>query len=220
MTLSADLQELVDRAHAGGVEAISEIYTRFAPVILRYLYARVNDRELAQDLTQEVFIKVLKGIGRFEYRDEKSFLGWLYTIAGNVLTSHQRRRSLAPTPLDMHDELVDARSQNDVRAIFDRLSMQQAMSQLTPDQQQVLALRFYADLSNQEIANILKRTEGAVKAIQHRALHSLHRILSREMQDTLNDLQADTYYPPDSMSQPNEATSELQIDPAILIQGD
>jgi RNA polymerase sigma-70 factor (ECF subfamily) len=176
----ADLQELVERAQASDVGAISEIYGRFAGVILRYLLLRVYEQELAQDLTQEVFIKVIQGIVKFEYRDEKSFLGWLYTIAGNVLSSYQRRRRLLSTPLDSQEELIDSRSQNDVRSICDRIALQQALEQLTDDQQQVLALRFFADMSNSEIANMLNRTEGAIKSLQHRALQSLNRIMSRE----------------------------------------
>lgn len=183
MSLNANLQELVTRAQSGDVGAISELYDRYAGVILRYLVVRVYEHELAQDLTQEVFIRVIKGIVKFEYRDEKSFLGWLYTISGNVLNSHQRRRKLLSTPLDSQEELIDSRSQNDVRAICDRIALQQALEQLTDDQQQVLALRFFADMTNSEIATLLNRTEGAIKALQHRALQSLHRIMIRENDD-------------------------------------
>lgn len=175
-----ELPSLVESAQAGDVGAISELYDRYASVILRYLYVRVYERELAQDLTQEVFIRVIKGIGQFTYRDEKSFLGWLYTIAGNVLSSYHRRRKLHATPLEYQGELVDARSQHDVHQVCDRVALQQAIDQLTHDQKQVLTLRFFADMSNSEIATTLNRTEGAVKALQHRALQSLQQILARE----------------------------------------
>jgi RNA polymerase sigma-70 factor, ECF subfamily len=178
-----DLRELIARAQTRDPSAISELYGRYASLILRYIYARVTERELAQDLTQEVFIKVINGIERFEYRDERSFLGWLYTIAANVLHSHLRRRRLISTPFDIRDDLIDQRSQDDVRVITDRIALQQAIEQLTRDQQQVLMLRFFADLSNSEIAGMLQRTEGAVKAIQHRALQSLQKILNRESEE-------------------------------------
>lgn len=177
---SVELHELIARAKNRDPSAISELYDCYAGLILRYIYVRVMEHELAQDLTQEVFIKVIHGIGRFEYRDEKSFLGWLYTIATNVLNSHQRRRRLLSTPFDSQDDLIDTRSQDNARVITDRVALQQAIEQLTKDQQQVLALRFFADMSNSEIAGLLRRTEGAVKAIQHRALQSLQRILKRE----------------------------------------
>jgi RNA polymerase sigma-70 factor (ECF subfamily) len=180
-----DLRELVGRAHARDPGAISELYDRYAGSILRYMSLRVDERELAQDLTQEVFIKVIHGIGRFEYRDEKAFLGWLYTIAANVLSSYQRRRRLPATSFDGQADLIDQRSQDSARAITDRVALQQALSQLTKDQQQVLALRFFADMSNSEVAGALSRTEGAIKAIQYRALQSLQRILRRDSDEPL-----------------------------------
>lgn len=182
--LSPDaLRDCIQRAKQRDPTAISELYAAYAGMILRYLHIRVTELELAQDLTQEVFIKIINGIERFEYRDEKSFLGWIYTIAANVLHSHQRRRRVVSTPFDTRDDLVDTSSQNDVRMITDRIALQQALGQLTHDQQQVLTLRFFADLSNSEIAGMLRRTEGAIKAIQHRALQSLQKIMNREAEE-------------------------------------
>jgi RNA polymerase sigma-70 factor (ECF subfamily) len=178
------LRDLIDRAKSQDPTAISELYRSYAGLVLRYIHLRVAEHELAQDLTQEVFIKIINGIERFEYRDEKAFLGWIYTIASNVLSSHQRRRRVVATPFDARDDLVDQRSQDDARAITDRVAIQEALIQLTPDQQQVLTLRFFADLSNSEIAGLLSRTEGAIKAIQHRALQSLQRILNREPEES------------------------------------
>jgi RNA polymerase sigma-70 factor (ECF subfamily) len=183
MSPSEELRELVARAKTNDPAAISELYGRYARLVLRYIQLRVAEIELAQDLTQEVFIKIINGIERFEYRDEKAFLGWLYTIAANVLNSHQRRRRVISTPFDARDDLIDQRSQDNARRITERVALQQALGQLTPDQQQVLALRFFADMSNSEIAGMLRRTEGAVKAIQHRALQSLQRILNREAEE-------------------------------------
>jgi RNA polymerase sigma-70 factor, ECF subfamily len=183
MSLSEELRDLIDRAKNHDATAISELYGRYASLVLRYIQLRVAELELAQDLTQEVFIKIINGIERFEYRDEKAFLGWLYTIAANVLYSYQRRRRIVATPFDPRDELVDQRTQDSARVITERVALQQALGQLTPDQQQVLALRFFADMSNSEIAGMLRRTEGAVKAIQHRALQSLQRILNREAEE-------------------------------------
>lgn len=172
-----DVSSLVESAQAGDASAISELYDCYAGAILCYLFVRVYERELAQDLTQEVFIRVIKGIAQFKYRDEKSFVGWLYTIAANVVHSYHRRRRITAIPLDHESDLVDARSQHDVHRICDRLALQQALEQLTQDQQQVLTLRFFADMTNSEIASLLNRTEGAIKALQYRALHSLQQIM-------------------------------------------
>jgi RNA polymerase sigma-70 factor (ECF subfamily) len=178
-----ELPKVIARAQTGEPGAFGEIYAKYAGLILRYLYARLREQEGAQDLTQEVFVRVIKGIGGFEYRGEKSFLGWLYTIANNVLIGQARRKRAVSTPLDESLELVDPRGQDAVLSIYDRVALQQAISQLTEDQQQVLMLKFFADMTNNEIAAQLGRTEGAVKALQHRALHALQQIISREGQE-------------------------------------
>jgi RNA polymerase sigma-70 factor (ECF subfamily) len=98
--LDLELRGIITRAKSGDVGAFGELYSRYASLILRYLYARLREQESAQDLTQEVFVRVIKGIGGFEFRGEKSFLGWLYTIAGNVLIGQARRKRAISTPLD------------------------------------------------------------------------------------------------------------------------
>jgi RNA polymerase sigma-70 factor (ECF subfamily) len=175
-----ELPRMIARAQAGDTGAFGELYTRYAGLILRYLYVRTREQESAQDLTQEVFVRVIKGIGGFEYRGEKSFLGWLYTIAGNVLIGQARRKRAISTPLDESVEVADPRGQEAVLSVFDRVSLMGAMSQLTSDQQQVLTLRYFSDMTNQEIAATTGKTEGAVKALQHRALQALQQILERE----------------------------------------
>jgi RNA polymerase sigma-70 factor (ECF subfamily) len=180
-----ELPKIIAQAQMGDPGAFGELYAKYAGLILRYLYVRVRDQEGAQDLTQEVFVRVIKGIGGFEYRGEKSFLGWLYTIANNVLIGQARRKRAVSTPLDENIELVDPRGQDEVLSIYDRVELQQAISQLTLDQQQVLTLKFFADMTNNEIATTIGRTEGAVKALQHRALQSLQQIMTREGQETL-----------------------------------
>lgn len=183
--LDLELPKVIAQAQLGDPGAFGELYAKYAGLILRYLYARLRDQEGAQDLTQEVFVRVIKGIGGFEYRGEKSFLGWLYTIANNVLIGQARRKRAISTPLDDSIEVVDPRGQEAVLSIYDRVSLQQAISQLTQDQQQVLTLKFFADMTNNEIATTIGRTEGAVKALQHRALQSLQQILMREGRETL-----------------------------------
>jgi RNA polymerase sigma-70 factor (ECF subfamily) len=178
-----ELPKVIALAQRGDVGAFGELYAKYASMILRYLYVRVHDQEGAQDLSLVVFVRVIKGIGGFEYRGEKSFLGWLYTIANNVLIGQARRKRAISTPLDENIELVDPRGQDDVHSIYDRVELQQAISQLTQDQQQVLTLKFFADMTNNEIASAIGRTEGAVKALQHRALQALQQIMSKDSPD-------------------------------------
>lgn len=178
-----DLSQIIARAQKGESNAFGELYDRYASMILRFLYIRTRETESAKDLTQEVFMRVMKGIRTFEYRGEKSFLGWLYTIAHNVMIAQARRKQSQLTSLDDSIDLIDPRSHERVIGAFERVLLQHAISQLTSDQQQVLTMKFFADLTNQEIATVLGRSEGAVKALQHRALHSLQQILERESLD-------------------------------------
>ena len=120
-----ELPRIIAQAQTGDSGAFGELYAKYAGLILRYLYVRVRDQEGAQDLTQEVFVRVIKGIGGFEYRGEKSFLGWLYTIANNVLIGQARRKRAISTPLDDSIEIVDPRSQEAVLSIYDRVALQQ-----------------------------------------------------------------------------------------------
>lgn len=180
VTDNQELRTLLELAQRGDRAAFSDVYRRYAGQVLRFLLSRLRDPELAQDLTQEVFIRVLKGIGTFTYQGEKSFLSWMYAIANNVMISHLRRVKAQYIPLDNEHDIADPRGGDAVSSIFNRLTIQQAMSKLTEDQQQVLTLRFYGDLSNAEIARQLKKTEGAVKALQHRALQTLQQIMGRD----------------------------------------
>jgi RNA polymerase sigma-70 factor (ECF subfamily) len=175
-----ELRALLERAQQGDPAAFSELYGRYASHVLRFLMARLRDHELAQDLTQEVFIRILKAIGGFRYQGERSFLSWMFAIASNVMISYVRRAKATHISLDEELELADPHGQAAVSGIVNRVSLQQAMSRLTEDQQQVLLLRFYADLSNAEIARQIGKTEGAVKALQHRALQTLQQIMGRE----------------------------------------
>ena len=200
MSSESVLPSIIGRAKAGDTGAISEIYRLYAGQILRFLCLRLPEQETAKDLTQEVFIRVIKGIGGMEYRGEKSFVGWLYTIATNVLIGHLRRSNVNQTPLDDELELIDPRAQEGVFAVFDRVAIAQAMATLTVDQQQVLTLRFFADMTNAEIGKVLKKSEGAVKALQHRALQSLQQIMSRDGDDQV----AVSNTKPQSASAPEE----------------
>jgi RNA polymerase sigma-70 factor (ECF subfamily) len=153
----------------------------YAHSIFRYLYHRLNDREVAEDLTGEAFLRLMENIGNFRVgpRDQKAiFSGWFYRIAHNLMIDFLRRQAkhtdMAP---DTHSTSEDHPTQVMERSLT-QSRLQSALSQLTPDQQDVVILRFFEELSNAEVATIMGRTEGAVKALQHRALAALHRALS------------------------------------------
>jgi RNA polymerase sigma-70 factor (ECF subfamily) len=182
--IDLELRRNVTAAQSGDAEAFGTLYTRYAGVILRYLRTHIPDIEAVQDLTQEVFVRVIKDIGGFTYGSEKSFLSWLYAIANHVLVDQAQRKPLISRPLNDDIEIVDSHDQDTMLVMYDRVPFQQAVSQLTRDQQQVLTLKFFANMTNKEIAAMLGRSEGAVKALQHRGLQALQRIIERQLHDT------------------------------------
>jgi RNA polymerase sigma-70 factor (ECF subfamily) len=181
MPSSIDLPSAIARAREGNSQAIRELYDVYSDPVRRYCYVRLGDNEAAQDCVQEVFVCIWKGVKNFEYRGDLSFTAWLYTIANNVLVSHVRKRKrVQQVPLTPELNLTDSRSLDSARNICDRLALRQAIEQLTQEQQQVITFKFFVGLSNLEIAEILGRSEGAVKALQHRAINRLQQMLSNE----------------------------------------
>lgn len=174
-----DLPSVIAHAQQGKPDAVEVLYVAYADPVRRYCYARLGDIEAAHDCVQEVFLKVWKAITSFVYRDELSFTAWLYTIAHHVVVSDIRKRQkLVQLPLDLDINL--SHGHDLARTITDHLALWSAIRQLTPEQQQVIALRYFVGLSFLEIATIFKRREGAVKALQHRALKRLQTLLSNE----------------------------------------
>ena len=168
---------LLERARAYDEQALGELYDDYAPRIYAYLYRRVQDPQLAEDLTGEVFVRVLQAI-RSERFWHTSFRAWLYRIAHNLVVDHFRRQSSAPA-LTLDERLVAAEDDVD-SAVAERLSHQRlhaAISRLTPDQQQVVALRFGERLLVREVAEMMEKSVGAVEALQYRALTALRHIL-------------------------------------------
>lgn len=177
----ASESHLIKRAQDYDSEALSELYRRHANAIFRYVYYRVGDREAAEDLVGDVFVRALESLP--SYQDTgKPFEAWLYRIAHARVVDYYRRqtaRQVAPLEERLTDsEEADpdhlAAHRDDVRRAWE------ALIHLTDDQQQVIALRFIAGYSVAEVAELLGKTESAVKALQHRALASLRRLLEIE----------------------------------------
>jgi RNA polymerase sigma-70 factor (ECF subfamily) len=171
---------LLRRAKAYDPQALSELYDQYAPRMYAYIYRRVSDAALAEELTGELFLRVLRAV-RNEQAWGESFVGWLYRIAHNLVVDHYRRQPPAPpVQLDEATVAVDQDPSAVAEAALAREGLQAAIRRLTPDQQQVLALRFGEGMTAAETAQVMEKSTGAVEALQHRALASLRRILGGE----------------------------------------
>lgn len=154
-------------------EAFGRLYDQYFQRIYSYIYRRVNDRETAEDLTEDTFMKALGAIKT--YRDEGlPFAAWLFRIAGNLVTDHYRRHR----PVMVIDDdlpLADPGESPEESALRtdSRNEVARALKHLTREQQDVVLLRFGDGLRLKEIADMQGKSEGAIKALMFRALHSL-----------------------------------------------
>jgi RNA polymerase sigma-70 factor (ECF subfamily) len=176
--MGTDEAQLVHRAQRGDREAFSELYHLFYPKIYRYIYFRVGNDAVAEDLTADVFVRMVSRIDRFTYRG-RPFLAWLYTIARNRITDHYRHEGRA-THLPLDERLVASEVDPDTGTAYliRKEHLSEAIDSLTESQRQVIVLRFFEGMDNADIAEVLDKTVGAVKALQHRGLASLSRFFS------------------------------------------
>jgi RNA polymerase sigma-70 factor (ECF subfamily) len=168
--------ELIQRAKAGEQEAWSQIYEHYAPAIYRYIYFRVNDAQLAEDLQADVFVRMIEGLHRYEDRGWP-LSAWLYRIAHDrTIDSLRRSRHRQHVPLEHWNDACDG-PEHSVGMSLAHEELYGMLNELTDDQRQVIQLRFLAELPIQDVARRLGRTEGSVKALQHRGLNTLARRL-------------------------------------------
>ena len=180
----AEMITLIREAQGGDPQASDRLYNLYADKIFRYLYVRLNQREVAEDLTADVFVRMLRELPRYRInatRPVAAFSAWLYRIAGNLLTDYYRRqRHRRHLDIADHTEMSgdEAGPFQHASEAEDRQTLWEALSQLGKEQQQVVLYRFAERLSVRDIAIVMGKTEGAVKALQHRALESLRRIMN------------------------------------------
>ena len=173
---------LLERARTYDPEALAELYDRYAPKMYAYIFRRVNDAALAEDLTSDLFVRVLGAI-HSERAWRSSFVAWLYRIAHNLVVDSYRDRRPVSEP-ELHEQIIhspDADPADAVQQLQNRERLKSAIDLLTPEQQQVLALRFGEGLTARKTAQIVQKTTGAVEALQRRALASLRRLLTGEI---------------------------------------
>jgi len=173
------IEDAVARARAGDSSSFDEIYRELSGPVLSYLISQTKRREDAEDLTGQVFLEAMRGIPSFS-GDASAFKGWIFRIAHNRAIDLARRSGRRPeAPLEAAEELPapqDTAERAMTGVTHSRLWA--AVRGLPEQQQRVLALRLGAGLTSREIAQVLGKRLGTVKALQHRALVSLGRALA------------------------------------------
>jgi len=174
----SDLQDALERAQAGNAGAIADLYRAYAGPLLAYLITQVRRREDAEDVLGEVFLSVVRDLPKFT-GDLSGFRAWLYRIASNRAVDLARRNARRPEdPLAIAMDLPSAADPSaDALGRLEREGLWQAVMALPDAQRRVVALRLAGGLSASEIAEVVGKPVGAVKALQHRALANLTRAL-------------------------------------------
>ncbi len=177
---SQQLGRLVREAQQGEREALEELYLLHFDRIYSYLHMSVGNRHDAEDLTTQVFVKMLESIAKFRWRSAP-FSAWLFRIAHNLAMDHFRanKRWQPEEEVPEPDPGEGSAAEEEALESIGRQSMLELIQNLSHEQQQVLTLKFVFNFSNGEAATILDKTEGAIKSLQHRALASLQRQLER-----------------------------------------
>lgn len=169
--------DVIERARSGDRAAFAELYDQHVDSVYRYLLYRVREPADAEDLASEVFTRAFANIHRYRWQG-KSFLAWLYTIARNAVTD-RRRRERPTVDLDTaYGVAEDGPTAHDRAVHGEEVSaLRGAVKYLTSEQQQVLSLRFESNLSSRQVAKLLGKNEGAIRALQFRALGRLRKLL-------------------------------------------
>jgi RNA polymerase sigma-70 factor (ECF subfamily) len=173
-------QAILERARRFDAGALEEIFNTFSPGIYRYAYRLLGDEDLAQECMSETFSRFLVAL-KHENGPDTYLQAYIYRIAHNWVTDHYR--SKVPVSLSLDPDLPSSELDDPHQQVSNHMESQQvrqALTLLTPDQRQVIVLKYLEDWENQTIARSMNKPVSAVKALQHRGLEALRRILSRD----------------------------------------
>lgn len=181
----AAVMDIVRRAQGGDSEAFGELYDRYVDVVYRYVHYRVSSTALAEDLTSETFLRALRRITSYTWQG-RDFGAWLVTIARNLIADHYKsgryRMEVATSDLvEAGADRSEEGPEGEVLAGLTNAALLDAVKQLNSEQQECIALRFLQGMSVAETAQIMGKNEGAIKALQYRAVKSLSRLLPEDL---------------------------------------
>jgi RNA polymerase sigma-70 factor (ECF subfamily) len=180
---SARMLALVEKAQEGDGEAFGKLYDTYMDTVYRYIYYRVSNKALAEDLTQETFLRALRRISTFTWQG-RDFGAWLVTIARNLVADHfksSRHRLEVPTGEMLDSDESVASPEESVLAYLSNRALLDAVKQLNSQQQECVTLRFLHGLSVAETAQIMGKNDGAIKTLQYRAIRTLARLLPADL---------------------------------------
>jgi len=172
-----ELSQLVLDAKQADASAQSRLISLFYTKIYRYVYYRVNQKEDAEDLTNDVFVRMLESLDR----QSGSFFAWLYQIASNRIIDYYRKKDVRSDTSDVGEAIEYFESdEKSIEKMFIREELKKGIHQLTAEQQEVILLRFIEGYQANEVAEMLNKSPTAVRQLQYRALKQLRKIIPEE----------------------------------------
>ena len=172
-----DEESLVCRARQRDAEAFTQLYENYFDKIYRYVVLKIGNKTEAEDVTQQVFVNALQAMPSFRWRG-LPFSAWLFRIAHNQVVDYLRKKTRQATiPLDKLVAVSDSNPQLTVERKLDIERLISATRRLTKAQQEVISLRFASELSIAQVAKVMGKGQGAVKALQHAAIVALRKAL-------------------------------------------
>lgn len=163
-------------------EALASIYDAFSSALYRYAVHQLGDAQAAEDIVSETFFRLLRSIGAGG-GPEKHLKSYLYRVAHNLIIDQYRRNPIIEVNIDSEISALADGNKNPERQVetsFEQEELRNNLWNLTADQRQVIVLKYLEGLNNQEVADVLGKPVGAIKALQHRGLNSLRRMLAKD----------------------------------------
>src|SRR3990167_1786834 len=175
----SELKQFLERAQNGDSAAFSRLYDEFAEKLYRFIFFRVGHKEVAEDVLSDTFVKAWQKLKQIN--SPAALSGWLYQIARNNIIDYYRiKKDFVPIE-EVAEFLEDAVNPIDtVNLNLDQAKIFELLIHLPPEQRLVIQYKFFEDLTNEEIAYVLGKTEGAVRVIQHRALIKLKELVKNK----------------------------------------
>jgi RNA polymerase sigma-70 factor (ECF subfamily) len=172
------LKGLLVQARSGNEAAFTQLYDLFFEKIYRFTFFRVGHKEVAEDLTEDVFIKAFSNLHSLQ--QDQVFESWLYQIARNRIIDYYRSKKQivaldeVENTLEYETNVIDILNLESQQKIFIKI-----LKELSAEQQMVIKLKFLEGLENDEIASLMEKNEGAIRVIQHRAIAKLKELISQ-----------------------------------------
>src|SRR5512146_748021 len=173
-----DDEQVIKQVKNGDAEAFGMLYDQYAEVIFRYVYSHLDSRLDAEDLTEEIFLRAWRALPKYDERG-LPFSAFLFRIARNSLIDYYRQRKIVSSIEDIELQSHEPGPEETVEVQIENRSLRETIAKLREDYRNVLIFRFLSGLSPEETAEVMQRSVGAVRVLQHRALSALKDLMER-----------------------------------------